>query len=209
MALQGSGTIKFSEIQTEHGGSNPISLSEYYRGAGVDSTETVDATLIATASSYSGSVQNVRGAGYNSNPAINPSSSQIYSHVAWADNGGVNSGDVQFTVNKTGTYTVNVGGHYSNGGLTKTHTVFVEGVQQATLTTTFTGGSQNISQGLSVDCTAGDLMRITCTWNSGGWASSSVSVSNQVASTTTSNINTGLPTSGTVAMSDYYSTKNV
>jgi hypothetical protein len=31
MALQGSGTIKLSEIQTEFTGSNPISLSEYYR----------------------------------------------------------------------------------------------------------------------------------------------------------------------------------
>ena len=32
MALQGSGIIKLSEIQTEFTGSNPISLSEYYRG---------------------------------------------------------------------------------------------------------------------------------------------------------------------------------
>lgn len=31
MAIQDSGTIKFSEIQTEFGGSNPISISEYYR----------------------------------------------------------------------------------------------------------------------------------------------------------------------------------
>lgn len=31
MALQGSGIIKLSEIQTEFTGSNPISLSEYYR----------------------------------------------------------------------------------------------------------------------------------------------------------------------------------
>ena len=30
MALQGSGQIKLSEIQTEFGGSNPIGLSEYY-----------------------------------------------------------------------------------------------------------------------------------------------------------------------------------
>lgn len=34
MALQSSGAIKLSEIQTEFTGSNPISLSEYYRGAG-------------------------------------------------------------------------------------------------------------------------------------------------------------------------------
>lgn len=32
MALQSSGQIKLSEIQTEFGGSNPIQLSEYYRG---------------------------------------------------------------------------------------------------------------------------------------------------------------------------------
>lgn len=32
MALQGSGLIRLSQIQGEFGGSNPISLSEYYRG---------------------------------------------------------------------------------------------------------------------------------------------------------------------------------
>jgi hypothetical protein len=32
MALQSSGAIKFSEIQTEFGGTNPVSISEYYRG---------------------------------------------------------------------------------------------------------------------------------------------------------------------------------
>jgi len=30
MAIPGSGPVSFSQIQTEHGGSNPISLSEYY-----------------------------------------------------------------------------------------------------------------------------------------------------------------------------------
>ena len=32
MALPGSGPLSFSAIQTEFGGSNPIALSEYYRG---------------------------------------------------------------------------------------------------------------------------------------------------------------------------------
>ena len=31
MALQGSGQISLANLQTEFGGSNPISLSEYYR----------------------------------------------------------------------------------------------------------------------------------------------------------------------------------
>lgn len=34
MALQGSGPIKLSEVQTEFGGTNPISLSEYYAAEG-------------------------------------------------------------------------------------------------------------------------------------------------------------------------------
>ena len=32
MALSSTGTIRFSQIQGEHGGANPISMSEYYRG---------------------------------------------------------------------------------------------------------------------------------------------------------------------------------
>jgi len=32
MTLQTSGAISFSQLQSEYGGSNPISLSEYYRG---------------------------------------------------------------------------------------------------------------------------------------------------------------------------------
>jgi len=32
MAIQSSGAVSLSEIQAEFGGSNPVSLSEYYRG---------------------------------------------------------------------------------------------------------------------------------------------------------------------------------
>jgi len=42
MTLQASGTIKFSEIQTEFGGTNPISLSEYVRGGGLVPDDTVN-----------------------------------------------------------------------------------------------------------------------------------------------------------------------
>jgi hypothetical protein len=41
MPLQSSGAIQFSDLQSEFGGTNPISLSEYYRSAGlVDRTVT-------------------------------------------------------------------------------------------------------------------------------------------------------------------------
>ena len=45
MALQTSGPIALSEIQTEFGGSNPIGLSEYYSAAsGVPASGTIRAS---------------------------------------------------------------------------------------------------------------------------------------------------------------------
>jgi len=46
MALTSSGQLKFSEIQTEFGGSNPISFSEYYSGG----------TIIAASLGFTGRV---------------------------------------------------------------------------------------------------------------------------------------------------------
>lgn len=38
-----TGQVAFSDLQTEHGGSHPISISEYYRGVGVPATQTTPA----------------------------------------------------------------------------------------------------------------------------------------------------------------------
>ena len=35
MALQSSGAISLANLQSEYGGSNPISMSEYYRNGGL------------------------------------------------------------------------------------------------------------------------------------------------------------------------------
>lgn len=48
MALQSSGAITFSNLQTEYGGANPISLSEYYKdGTYVPSSITTPAAWTA------------------------------------------------------------------------------------------------------------------------------------------------------------------
>ena len=52
MALQSSGAISLSELQTEFGGSNPISLSEYYAGGG----------LVTSGLSYSNYTTGISGA---------------------------------------------------------------------------------------------------------------------------------------------------
>ena len=59
MALQGSGQISLANIQTEFGGSNPISISEYYRnGAYVTSNNTgVPTSGIISLTSFYGAVK--------------------------------------------------------------------------------------------------------------------------------------------------------
>lgn len=45
MALPSSGTISFSQLQSELGGSNPISLSEYYRGGSIVNSNVVGPSI--------------------------------------------------------------------------------------------------------------------------------------------------------------------
>ena len=53
MTLQTSGAISLSQVQSEFGGSNPISMSEYYRG-GANVPTTV--STVGAYSSYQGSL---------------------------------------------------------------------------------------------------------------------------------------------------------
>jgi hypothetical protein len=58
MAIQASGAIKLSEIQTEFTGSNPISMSEYYRGLLVTANNTsVPTSGVITLSNFYNSVR--------------------------------------------------------------------------------------------------------------------------------------------------------
>ena len=54
MAISSSGAVSFANIQTEFGGSNPISLNEYYSGSIADNTSstTITPTVVSTSSSY-------------------------------------------------------------------------------------------------------------------------------------------------------------
>ena len=59
MALQESGQISLADIQTEFGGSDPISMSEYYRGGSyvTDNNTGVPTSGLITLSDYYGSVR--------------------------------------------------------------------------------------------------------------------------------------------------------
>ena len=77
----------------------PTFLKYYPGGANVPTAVERDADT----SSLSGSVSDIRGVPYATSPVIN-SGGVLYSHICWADNAGVGTSDVTFTVNKTGTY---------------------------------------------------------------------------------------------------------
>ena len=63
MAIPGSGALSLSAIQTEYGGSNPISLSEYYRGGSLVPTSSSTAGIASsgaiTMSSFYGTANRV------------------------------------------------------------------------------------------------------------------------------------------------------
>ena len=203
MAVTSSGAISFSDLASEFGGSTPHSLSEYYRNQEVPSTVVRD----VNASSLSGSVSDVRGGSYTTSPRIN-TNGRLYTHVRWADNGGVGTGDISFNVNKTGTYTYYFGYYIQNATSTSNHKLYVDGslVENCDLT----AGNNTSSKTGTFSASNGSTIRVTCSWNSAGWASSSVKIGGSSADNDdiSVSVNSGVPTSGSVSLADFYGTTN-
>lgn len=65
-------SINFSSIQNTFGGSNPISLSEYYRGANPSFTSNTEGIPTSTSSSLSVSTLSNKGLGVNASTVYNP-----------------------------------------------------------------------------------------------------------------------------------------
>ena len=102
MTLPSSGTLSLSDLQTEFTGSNPISMSEYYKSGGNGYVPSTVAEAV-TASSLGGSNStNARYPGIGGyDPQIN-TFSRLYTQALWGDNGSTITMDRNFTVNKTG-----------------------------------------------------------------------------------------------------------
>lgn len=206
MALQSSGAISFSDIQTEFGGSNPIGINEYYKGGSyVPSTvsKTVTASNLSTSESGGsyGWPSPVFWRYYENGsgpiPTIN-SGSNIYISSFWTDVGwtsGNSTSDISLQVDTTGSYIATVGG-YNTGG-SRSMTVYVNGTSK---------GSASYGS-VSFTANSGDTIRLYSTMNT---------ISNYNACTTTLTtdngnrdmsvtVNTSIPTSGTVDLSDFYS----
>jgi hypothetical protein len=120
--------VKFSDLQTEFGGVNPISLSEYYRGAGggyVPSGTTSSYGTIPTSGQISVGV-------FRGTVDFVPGSNTFTSNGT-------------FVVPNYGTITIEAWGGGGGGGEATGATAAVSG--QTPAATTVTGGSVNISAG--------------------------------------------------------------
>ena len=149
MTLQTSGAISLSQVQSEFGGSNPISMSEYYRGGAY-----VPTTISTGAGSYSS---------YQGNICT----------YYWSDTG--NLGIVALRWNGS-----DVGGF---GGSATTYTTGGYEYQKGTLFTSAGGGGKGEPTTYYYR-----IRRRT------------------VGSTIT--VNTSIPASGTIAMSQFYGGRN-
>ena len=103
MALQGSGAITLAQVQSEFGGSNPISMSEYYRGGSY-----VPTTVTGSYSSYQGNTSTYYWLTYGNTVTIEWNNSVVYSTT---------SGNTSATNITTGGYDYNRGSlNYTSGG---------------------------------------------------------------------------------------------
>ena len=207
MTLPSSGTLSLSDLQGEFGGSNPISMSEYYKSGGNGYVPTTVPEAV-TASGLSGSHStNLRGAQFGGyNPAINTSTpgSYIYNHQMWADNGSTGSVNMTFTVNKTGTYSVYF--YWYSYGLTAPATITVQGstVFNASLTPSGVGSTSTTG---TFSASSGNTIGVVTTFPSSGWAGHYIYIGGSSYNSRNIDIavNSGIPVSGNpLAISDFY-----
>ncbi len=119
MALQSSGAISLANIQTEFGGSNPISISEYYGVAsGIPSSGQISISQFYGASSsisvnvsFTQCIDHYASVYYDGNGMIYMRSHEPNGtiHTGRGDCGGVAQGNIlRYSFNKSGFSTINV-----------------------------------------------------------------------------------------------------
>ena len=204
MTLPSSGTLSLSDLQTEITGSHPISMSEYYKSGGngyVPSTVPELVTAASLAGSNSTNLRTPQFGGYN--PAINSTTpSGIYTHQLWADNGSTGTVNRTFTVNKTGTYNIYFG--WYSYSLTAPLTVQVNGsnVYYATLVSY----NSTVSTTGTFTASSGDTIGIITSFPSSGWSGHYTYIGGNSYSSRNIDqaVNSGIPTSGALDISDFY-----
>jgi len=205
MTLQSSGAISFSQVAAEFGDAAPHSLSEFYKGGIVPTTvpDAVTASNLGGSNSYNYRYPAIGG--YD--PQIN-TFNRLYTQALWGDNGSTITMDRNFTVNKTGTYQYYVGyfiqgvgsatvSMYANGSLVRTHT----------LSPPFNATDSDVD---TLSLSAGQVIRMVGSGPSSGWAAITVYVGGSTYNNASIDlpVNTNVPTSGIISLSNFYGARS-
>ena len=193
-----------SQLQTEFGGTNPISFSEYYKGGGNGYVPTTVPDAVSASSLGGSNSTNARYPGIGGyDPQIN-TFSRLYTQALWGDNGSTITMDRNFTVNKTGSYQYYVG-YYIQGSGTANITMYANGssVRSHSLYVSYNTTTSAVN---TLSLSAGQVIRFTGTAPSSGWAVIYVYVggSSYSNSSLALTVNGNIPTSGVVKLSNYY-----
>ena len=204
MTLPSSRTLSLSDLQTKFTGSNPISMSEYYKSGGngyVPSTVAEAVTASSLGGSNSSNRRGTQFGGYD--PQIN-TFSRLYTQALWGDNGSTITMDRNFTVNKTGTYQY-YAAYYIQGSGTATVSMYANGslVRSHSLAVGYNTTTSAIN---TLSLSSGQVIRMVGSGPSSGWACIYLYVGgssyNNAAVDTA--VNSGIPTSGALDISDFY-----
>ncbi len=205
MTLPSSGTLSLSDLQTEFTGSNPISMSEYYKSGGngyVPSTVPEAVTASSLGGSNSTNARYPAIGGYD--PQIN-TFSRLYTQALWGDNGSNITMDRNFTVNKTGTYNYYAAYFIQNATKTATVTFYVNGSQVRSHSLT-ASSNQTTSATNTLSVSAGQVIRVVGSGGSAGWANITIYVGGSSYNNSSIDlpVNASIPTSGALDISDFY-----
>src|SRR5210317_289488 len=206
MTLQSSGAISLANLASEFGDGVPHSMSEFYKGGSLVPSTVPDAV---TASNLGGTNSTNKrtpaNGGYD--PQIN-TFSRLYTQALWGDNGSTITFDRNFTVNKTGTYSYYVDFYIQNATKTATHTLYVGGTQVATHSLTAGNNTKTATGTLSV--TAGQVIRVTGSGDLAGWAVMRVYIGGSSYNNASIDlpVNTSVPTSGVISLSNFYGARD-
>lgn len=207
MALPTSGQISINDLRTEFTGPTPSALNDYYRG-GTYVPGTVEANVTATNTSIITLVHTNRGASYTTTPVWN-SGSYIYQHKLWRDNGANGDVNIQFKVDKEGTYNLRFVSTISSNdsGLSSRNRVYKNEVLIDDYTRTTTSpNTGTVTYDVSFTFTTSDVIRFKGDWGSGGWTSHQLYFGGSAYNTrtVTQEYNTDVPESGQISLNDFY-----
>lgn len=205
MTLQSSGFIDLSDVQGEHGGSNPILMSEYYLGKGIDQFKQGTVSLSNLVVSSNGGFRSIWG-DCMYDPQLN-SGGYLYIHKKANDNGSAGTITSTMTVTSSGTYTFNLA-HISDSSGGCNYKIYKNG---SLIYSTRVVGGGYASVVKKFYYAAGDSLKLSVYWDSpSGWSGSHAYIGGDNWNTRTLTIqgNTGVPTSGTIKMSDFHGTTN-